>query len=633
MQPTTLLADPALHLQSVRSAATERAVRGQPGAASARVARPRRHLGWLPLAAVIAVIVGGACFLRAWPPLATVLSASMEPTIKTGDMVVLKRLGRPAQIGDVVVVHVPDEARSRYGYPPVVIHRVVRIARDSTVSTKGDAKKERDPFTVPRRALTTRVAGHIPAGGRVFAFFTSTLGLLWLAGGVLLFLGMPVLDRRRDARDRQQDETFSVHATLSTITAELSLLRAERSEPRPERPDGRAELERALEAATISAAASQEQLRAVAAALTEHLEHLPERIERAVAAAVSALAVPPPAEPAVILAPTRPAPPKHATGPLPDLWPAQAPIVSGPPAAGPTLDLWPGQALQAPAGPTPELWPAQAPDFTADATPATTADLWPGQAPQVASVPTPVVPTPDLWPAQAPALSDGPASDPTADLWPGDAPRHTDGGRRPVSKTGPTPGVWPAPDRSPSLKPAARLSPDVWPTQDVAAEPRFEGEPETAMVAAEPDNETVVAEPRCEREPEAETAAAEPDNETAVVAAPEIETEAVEAPPEPEADNEPDPEPEADAAPDSWPAPPPDLLPALRPSVAPPVRAPSVGPPGSPSWDALPPALRRRRSGGLLNSADRFARRALASNAVRSRLSVIQLRGSAGRPF
>ena len=198
----------------------------------------------------------------AWPPLATVMSASMAPTIDTGDMVVLQRLGRPAQVGDIVVVNVPDDARSRYGYPPVVIHRVVRIAADGAVSTKGDARKDPDPFTVPRRALTAHVIGRIPAGGRLLAFLTSPLGLLWLGGGALFLVGLPLLERKREGQQ--------------TVAGELQQLRAER-ESAHERCD----------------VLSQE-LQRVTQTFTEHLAALPAQLEAAVAAAVVARPAPPP---------------------------------------------------------------------------------------------------------------------------------------------------------------------------------------------------------------------------------------------------------------------------------------------------------------------------------------------------
>jgi signal peptidase I len=263
MQPTTLLADTAPGLARARFGAVRRARFAGTGRRPRLAAATRPRWSWLLVAAVVAVACGGVAYLREWPPLATVMSASMAPTIDTGDMVVLKRLDRPARVGDVVVVHVPDDARTRYGYPGVVIHRVVAIAPGGSVTTKGDARKEPDPFTLPRSALSAAVVARIPAGGSVLAFLGSGLGLLWLGGGAVLFVGMPLLDRRRHRAER---ESGGLRSRLDTITEELVELRYERIAERD---------------------ALSRQLQQVTAAFTEHLERLPARIERAVAAAVA----------------------------------------------------------------------------------------------------------------------------------------------------------------------------------------------------------------------------------------------------------------------------------------------------------------------------------------------------------
>ncbi len=93
----------------------------------------------------------GLAYLQTWPPLATVMSGSMAPTIDTGDVVLLKRLERPARVGDIVSIPVPDEARSRFGYPPVVIHRIVAIDAD------GDRHAPRaTPARSPTRSMSRR---------------------------------------------------------------------------------------------------------------------------------------------------------------------------------------------------------------------------------------------------------------------------------------------------------------------------------------------------------------------------------------------------------------------------------------------------------------------------------------------
>ncbi|MFL5909920.1 MAG: signal peptidase I [Gaiellaceae bacterium] len=201
------------------------------------IEQPRRRLR-LRLGAVLAVLVlatagGGLAYLKAWPPMATVMSGSMEPTIKTGDVVLLKHLDRAPRVGDVIAVSVPELAQSRYGYPPVVIHRVMRIAPNGDITTKGDARPKPDPFSVKRGSATARVVATIPAAGHVFAFFTSTLGLVWLAGGVLMLVVLPIFERQRDAREREENTLASLQGELRAISEELAALRSAPQQPPP----------------------------------------------------------------------------------------------------------------------------------------------------------------------------------------------------------------------------------------------------------------------------------------------------------------------------------------------------------------------------------------------------------------
>jgi signal peptidase I len=216
MSPTVLLADPSVRIAGLRAPTPHRVVR------PARAIRLR----WVLSATLLALAVAALGYLRTVPPLATVMSGSMAPTIDTGDVVVLQRLSRPARVGDVVMIHVPEAARSRYGYPAVVIHRVAAIGPDGMVTSKGDARKETDPFTVPQTALTTRVVTHIPAAGQLLGFFTSTLGLLWLGSGVALLVGVPLLERHRrgqgsrEDRDRALDDALQAAATAQALLAQ-----------------------------------------------------------------------------------------------------------------------------------------------------------------------------------------------------------------------------------------------------------------------------------------------------------------------------------------------------------------------------------------------------------------------------
>jgi signal peptidase I len=183
---------------------------------------PTRRIATVLVALGLAGFAVG--YLGSWPPLATVMSASMSPTIKTGDVVVLKRLRGMPHVGDIVAVSVPDAARSRYGYPPVITHRVVRVTPDGNITTKGDAKPDADPFTVRRGSVSAKVVMHIPAAGHVFAFLVSPMGLLWIAGGAVMLFLLPVMERRQEL---EQDQFEAMRAELHTITEELTKLRTE----------------------------------------------------------------------------------------------------------------------------------------------------------------------------------------------------------------------------------------------------------------------------------------------------------------------------------------------------------------------------------------------------------------------
>jgi signal peptidase I len=374
MLPTILLADPSIRLAGVRFGA--RVPRERRIATKRRVSR-----SWLALGAVLATAFVGMGYLGTWPPLATVMSASMEPTIKTGDIVVLKKLQRAPRIGDIVAVSVPPKIRSRFGYPPVIIHRIVHISDDGVVNTKGDAFKEPDPFDIPTSALHTRVVATVPAAGRVFAFLGSTLGMLWLAGGALLLIGMPMLDHYRSVQRRGLGERGDMQSVLQHVTEELALARTEREGQLDDAARQAAAREQLLaagrDAAIQAAASAQEQLRLVSAAFAQHLEALPAQIERAIADAFAAAAPPPP-------------PP-----------PPPAPVAAVPtPVAAPAPVQRPAPIRPAPPAPTPDLFVRRfvaASQFTPPPTPDLLSALTAAQAPVPWDAPPPAAPREKLF--------------------------------------------------------------------------------------------------------------------------------------------------------------------------------------------------------------------------------------------
>ena len=146
----------------------------------------------LTLAAVLGLVVLGitvtahATGLR---PL-VVKSGSMEPTIPTGGMILVRTVPASSiEVGDVVAVERPDRTR--------VTHRVVEVEQQgdtASLTLKGDANEDVDPLPVVVAEAGELVLS-VPSIGRVSAFFASAKGGFVL-GSLCTAVALPVLRRR-----------------------------------------------------------------------------------------------------------------------------------------------------------------------------------------------------------------------------------------------------------------------------------------------------------------------------------------------------------------------------------------------------------------------------------------------------
>lgn len=92
-----------------------------------------------------------------------VMSDSMEPTLKQGDMICIDSCEMSDIMeGDIVTF------MDRYG--TYTTHRVVRI-EDGFLITKGDANIDYDAYKVDSEHLVGKVKYHIPLLGRMILFF------------------------------------------------------------------------------------------------------------------------------------------------------------------------------------------------------------------------------------------------------------------------------------------------------------------------------------------------------------------------------------------------------------------------------------------------------------------------------
>ncbi len=146
-------------------------------------------------------------------PVMSVLSGSMTPTIRTGDLIIdnpvtLAQAGR-LRVGEIISV------RESPGSPVIVTHRIVAVVRSgSTIAyiTKGDANNAPDASPRPVADVIGVFSTAIPAGGYVLnALHQPVVPLLLFASVCLALLAGPLfrwakrMDQSADAPDNQSE--------------------------------------------------------------------------------------------------------------------------------------------------------------------------------------------------------------------------------------------------------------------------------------------------------------------------------------------------------------------------------------------------------------------------------------------
>ena len=139
---------------------------------------------------------------------ATMLTASMSPSIRPGDVIVDTPLAlRDVRVGQVLTYHIPvDDHR-------VVSHRVIEVQRPGpgivNVRTQGDANSAPDPWTATLSGDTVwRVRAVVPKAGTAIRALRIPLVHTLLTGAVpVLVLCWLLLGIWRPAKPEQQDQS------------------------------------------------------------------------------------------------------------------------------------------------------------------------------------------------------------------------------------------------------------------------------------------------------------------------------------------------------------------------------------------------------------------------------------------
>lgn len=151
---------------------------------AARIAT--RTAGWAALAFCMSLLAAVALPNAIGMHSFTVMSGSMEPAIRTGDVVVDQKIHPlDARPGDVVTFSDPS------GRHRLITHRVRSLrVRGSAVQvvTKGDANNTVERWTVPAGGRIGRVALRVPKLGYPLVYAHSRFGLIGLVALPALLL-------------------------------------------------------------------------------------------------------------------------------------------------------------------------------------------------------------------------------------------------------------------------------------------------------------------------------------------------------------------------------------------------------------------------------------------------------------
>lgn len=174
------------------------ALRRGPRRRERRDRAPRQRAAGSRLLSLLAAFIVTACLalVLLMPPglrlggvqVLVVVSGSMHPAVKTGDLVAIRPVDPEAiQVGDIITFADHESPRL------LITHRVMTVTdgdNGPVFTTKGDANPVPDKLPVAAAQVAGRVQYRIPYGGHVVMFLRSPAGTLSLVvvPGLLLLL-------------------------------------------------------------------------------------------------------------------------------------------------------------------------------------------------------------------------------------------------------------------------------------------------------------------------------------------------------------------------------------------------------------------------------------------------------------
>ena len=154
----------------------------------------------------------------------TIISSSMEPVMKAGGLILLKKIDASEVLADdIICFNVEDN-----DIP--VCHRVIEIIEDQDGQgfiTKGDALEEKDRWIVRPEGVIGRVVTHVAYLGYLSSQIRSPLGYgLLIVTPAVLLVGIEVYEfvRPKTARVRRAEERRKVFLTPASNFLQIGIV-------------------------------------------------------------------------------------------------------------------------------------------------------------------------------------------------------------------------------------------------------------------------------------------------------------------------------------------------------------------------------------------------------------------------
>ena len=172
-----------------------------------------------------------------------VLSRSMEPTIKEGDLIIVKESDISEVHGEssegaadgTIISFFNPESQNR----TVLTHRCVEVLTDESggkvFKTMGDSNNTVDLTLAPAEDLIGVYAGRIPLAGSIAMWLQTIPGLIvCVVVPIVLFVTYDIVMKRRNDKAKRKD--------TDALLAELESLRAQKAAASADASEGESEL-------------------------------------------------------------------------------------------------------------------------------------------------------------------------------------------------------------------------------------------------------------------------------------------------------------------------------------------------------------------------------------------------------